>query len=188
LLDSFEESVQRRVLSIDTGEAFQRGKPSVIPMPIGHEVFETSGPWEDYSTPSRDLRLLIALDELLALPKRVAAQPERFALAQGDNPQSRSAVLAQELQQELARRSFTYTRSDGSAQRLPLAALVERAAALEVAYNPNDCPETRWGAPAGSDEASTCKRAAPAEQRAKLERYRVWFNTRTRPARGARAP
>jgi hypothetical protein len=188
LLDSFQESVERRVLSIDTGEAYQRGKSGVIPMPIGHEVFETTGPWEDYSTPSRDLRLLIALDELLALPKRVAAQPERFALAAGEDPTKRSAALAQELQQELARRSFTYTRSDGSPQRLPLSAVVERAAALEVAYNPNDCPETRWGAPAGSTEAAPCKRAAPAEQRARLERYRVWFNTRTRPARGARAP
>src|SRR5262249_26453348 len=36
---------------------------------------------------------------------------------------------------------------------------------LGVAYNPNDCVELRWGALAKSDEASTCKRYAPAAQR-----------------------
>ena len=33
-----------------------------------------------------------------------------------------------------------------------------RRAALEVAYNPNDCPERRWGAKTGTPEAATCRR------------------------------
>jgi hypothetical protein len=188
LLDSFQESVERRVLSIDTAEEYVRSSPRTIPMPVGHEVFETTGPWEDYSTPSRDLRLLIALDELMGLPKRVAAQPERFALEAKEKPGERAEQLKAELQTELARRSFAYTRSDGSKHTLRLSDVASRTTELETGYNPNDCPEARWGAPEGSDERATCKRKAPADQRSKLERYRVWFNTRTRPARGAKAP
>jgi hypothetical protein len=50
-----------------------------------------------------------------------------------------------------------------------------------MAYNPNDCVELRWAAPAGSDEASTCKRHAPAAQRAKMTAYRNWFRERHWP-------
>jgi hypothetical protein len=49
-----------------------------------------------------------------------------------------------------------------------------------MAYNPNDCVELRWGAPANSDEASTCKRYAPAAQREKMSKYRAWFHERRR--------
>jgi hypothetical protein len=53
--------------------------------------------------------------------------------------------------------------------------------AMEVAYNPNDCVEIRWGAPEGSEEHATCKRRAPAEQRSRMLKYRVWFAERERP-------
>jgi hypothetical protein len=49
--------------------------------------------------------------------------------------------------------------------------------------HPNDCVELRWGAPAKSDEASTCKRYAPAAQREKMSKYRAWFHERRRPPR-----
>jgi hypothetical protein len=52
-----------------------------------------------------------------------------------------------------------------------------------MAYDPNDCVEVRWGAAPGSAEAATCHRAAPAEQRARMERYREWFRERRRPPR-----
>jgi hypothetical protein len=59
--------------------------------------------------------------------------------------------------------------------------VLDRTAALEMAYNPNDCVELRWGAPPNSDEASTCERHAPAEQRAKMIKYRSWFQERHWP-------
>ena len=34
-----------------------------------------------------------------------------------------------------------------------------------------------------SDEASTCKRYAPAAQREKMSKYRAWFHERRRPPR-----
>ena len=51
-----------------------------------------------------------------------------------------------------------------------------------MSYNPNDCPEIRWGAPASSPEMKTCRRYAPEEQRAEMEKLRGWFATRSRPA------
>ena len=66
--------------------------------------------------------------------------------------------------------------------------MVARAEAFESAYNPNDCPELRWGAPRDSEEAATCKRRAPEEQQIKMRYYRVWFAERRRPARGDEGP
>jgi hypothetical protein len=87
------------------------------------------------------------------------------------------------LASELSTRKFTYTRSDGSQWTLSLKDVIDRSADLEMAYNLNDCVELRWGAAETSDEASTCKRHAPAAQRAKMTSYRNWFRERHWPAR-----
>jgi hypothetical protein len=52
---------------------------------------------------------------------------------------------------------------------------------LEMGYNPNNCVEVRWGAPAESEETSTCKAHAPQAQRAKMMEYRNWFRERHWP-------
>jgi hypothetical protein len=39
----------------------------------------------------------------------------------------------------------------------------------------------RWGAADESDEASTCKRHASSAQRAKMAKYRAWFQERHWP-------
>ena len=83
---------------------------------------------------------------------------------------------------ELASRKITYTRSDGSPWTLSVKDVVDRAVDFEMAYNPNDCVELRWGAPENSEEASTCKRHAPQAQRAKMSDYRAWFRERHWPA------
>ena len=57
-------------------------------------------------------------------------------------------------------------------------------AALEMAYNVNDCVELRWGAADNSEEAATCKRRASGAQKTKMSEYRAWFNERRRPPRG----
>jgi hypothetical protein len=58
------------------------------------------------------------------------------------------AEMQRVLASELATRKFSYPRSDGSAWTLTLRDVIDRAADLEMAYNPNDCVELRWGAPA----------------------------------------
>jgi hypothetical protein len=186
LVDALHESARRRVESVDNGEAHHRAHPkATIKMPSGYAIFETSGPWEDFATPSRDMRLLIAIDTVLNLPSALARTPERFGLTPAEVP-SATARLSAALDAALTAHDFTYTKSDGAPQRLTLKDLISRAAALEVAYNPNDCPELRWGAPQGSPELSTCARRAPGDQRRLMERYRAWFHERRRPPRGTR--
>jgi hypothetical protein len=183
---ALEEQVRTRVKSVDNGRKWLDGGEAgkrPAPMPEGPEIFETTGTWEDFSTPSRDLRLLIAIDVVKGFPARVARRPERYAMPPGRAPKDVEADLAKILERELRSRSVAYTRSGGSTFPLTLAEVLARAPALETAYNPNDCPELRWGAEAGSDEASTCRARAPADQRARMETYRAWFHEQRRPPR-----
>jgi hypothetical protein len=180
---SLAEQVEVRVTSVENGRKYQNGAHGEVSMPDGPKIFETTGPWEDFSTPARDLRLLIAMDVVRSFPDRVARRPNRYAMPQDKSVADVKAELQNVLGAELAARKFSYPRSDGSSWTLTLKDLFDRAAALEMAYNPNDCVELRWGAPAKSAEASTCKRYAPAAQRAKMTKYRPWFNERRRPPR-----
>jgi hypothetical protein len=182
-IQALEEQVKGRVLSVQNGVKHLAGGGGTIDMPDGAAIFETTGGWEDFSTPSRDLRLLIAIDVVRSFPERVARRPERYAAAPGKQPAEVRAELEAILATELSSRRVTYQRSDGSAQELSISDVVARAKQLEMAYNPNDCPETRWGAPPGSPEMATCRRHAPADQRAKMAKYREWFSGRRRPPR-----
>jgi hypothetical protein len=183
VITALEEQVRTRVTSVENGRKYQTGGGGVVAMPNGASIFETTGAWEDFATPSRDLRLLIAIDVVRRFPDRVARRPERFAMPQGKNATEVKSDLVALLDNELASRKFSYTRSDGSQWSLALKDVVDRSSALEMAYNVNDCVETRWGASAKSDEASTCKRQAPTAQRGKMAEYRDWFHDRRRPAR-----
>ena len=181
LVDALEEGVTRRVSSVDNGEAFMRERGyRTVEMPEGAAIFQTEGPWEDYSTPSRDMRLLISIDAVLRFPEQVGRNPERYGLREGEvDVEARRAAL----REMLRARSFQYTRSDGSTVTLTLQDVADRKADFEMAYNPNDCVEIRWAAPEGSDERATCRRHAPRAQRQRMASLREWFSSRQRPAR-----
>jgi hypothetical protein len=180
-ITSLEEQVNTRVTSVENGRKFQASGHGDADMPNGPSIFETNGPWEDFSTPARDFRLLIAVDVVRGFPDHVARRADRYTIPQGQSVADVKAELQSVLASELASRKFSYTRSDGSQWTLSLKDVVDRAANLEMAYNPNDCVELRWGAPDESEEASTCKRHAPAAQRAKMTEYRSWFHERHWP-------
>jgi hypothetical protein len=182
-ITSLEEQVKTRVVSVENGRKFQSSGRGEAAMPDGASIFETTGAWEDFATPSRDLRLLIAMDVVRGFPDRVSRRPERYAMPKDKSAADVKAELEKVLASELSARKFSYTRSDGSAWTLALKDMIDRAGALEMAYNVNDCVELRWGAPQKSDEASTCKRQAPQAQRAKMAGYRAWFHERRRPPR-----
>jgi hypothetical protein len=182
-ITSLDEQVKVRVTSVENGRKFLNSGRGEAAMPDGPTIFETIGAWEDFSTPARDLRLLIAIDVVRGFPDRVARRPERYAMPKGKTVADVKTELQSALALELPARKFSYTRSDGSAWMLTVKDVTDRAADLEMAYNPNDCVEMRWGAPAKSDEASTCKRSAPQAQRAKMTKYRAWFHERRRPPR-----
>jgi hypothetical protein len=151
-------------------------------MPSGAAgVFQNIGLWEDYSTPNRDMRLLIAIDVLLGFPEKLIRSPGSFKYPRDKTPgqvKEELESLAQAWAREMA---ITYTRSDGTPQTLTIGDLLDRREALEMAYNPNDCVEVRWGAPEGSEEISSCRRRAPASQLEKMRVLRHWFHERRRP-------
>ena len=87
LFRALHEQLLVRVDSVANGEAYMTAHPgTVTPMPSGKAVFQTLGPWEDYSTPNRDLRLLIAVDTILEFPDKVAANPGAYEMAGKKTP------------------------------------------------------------------------------------------------------
>jgi hypothetical protein len=182
-ITALEEQVEARVTSVENGRRFQNSGHGEVEMPDRASIFETTGAWEDFATPARDLRLLIAIDVVRGFPDRVARRPERYAMPKDKSGAEVKTELESMLASELSARKFTYTRSDGSAWTLTLQDVRDRARALEMAYNLNDCVELRWGAPEKSEEASTCRRHAPLAQRARMTDYRPWFHERRRPPR-----
>jgi hypothetical protein len=174
--------VKTRVTSVENGRKYQEKKPGEIAMPNGPSIFQTSGAWEDYSTPARDFRLLIAIDVVRGFPDRVVRRASRFTMPNGKSPDAVKNELQGVLASELASRKIAYTRSDGSQWTLSLKDVLDRMPEYEMAYNPNDCAELRWGAPESSQEAATCKRRAPQAQKAKMgSDYRNWFRERHWP-------
>ncbi|UCE40099.1 MAG: hypothetical protein JSV17_11575 [Candidatus Aminicenantes bacterium] len=184
LHDAVQERLQARARAVANGEKYMiETNFEVIPMPSGARIFQTSGPWEDYSTPARDMRLLIALDVLTDFPNKVMRNPEAFA-----NPASKKLedlkIELENLHRIWAEEiTITYTRSNSLPHSLTLTNILNRGEKLEMAYNPNDGVEVRWGAAEGSEEFSSCKRRAPVAQRQRMESYRRWFKNRIFPIR-----
>ena len=129
VITSLEEQVKTRVTSVENGRKYQTGGGAEVAMPDGPSIFETTGAWEDFATPSRDLRLLIAIDVVRGFPERVARRPERYAMPKGKSVADVKAELESKLAAELAARKFSYTRSDGSPWTLALKDVVDRTAA-----------------------------------------------------------
>jgi hypothetical protein len=181
-ITSLSEQIRTRVTAVENGRNYQNKQAGETAMPDGASIFQASGAWEDFSTPARDLRLLIAIDVVRNFPDRFVRRADRYAIPPGRSVADMKAELQSALASELAARKVTYTRSDGSPWTISVKDVVDRAGDLEMAYNPNDCVELRWGAPDNSEEASTCKRHAPQAQRARMSNYRPWFRDRHWPS------
>jgi hypothetical protein len=181
-IDALDQQIRRRVESVENGEDWKRKhRGRTMTMPEGPAIFITSGAWESYSTPSRDLRLLIAMDTVRNFPNRLKTRPKRFTLPPGMSVDAAYRSLQELLASESGKRTFTYKKSDGSSFTLSMADVMNREEAFQMAYNPNDCIEIRWGAATGSEEASSCRRRAPDEHKARMDSYRMWFKKRVRP-------
>jgi hypothetical protein len=182
-LSALVEQLETRVGSVVNGEHYAREHPTlVIAMPEGPKIFETVGAWEDYATPSRDMRLIIAMNVLGGLPERLQRHPELFVLG-GRKPAELRAELERLHERRIRERTVEYHRSDDSPFRLSVADVLARKAGFEMAYNPNDCVEVRWAAPEGSDEMRSCHRHAPEDQRTRMAQVRAWFHEGKRPPR-----
>ena len=144
-------------------------------------VFQAGGQWEDFSTPNRDLRLLIAMDAVLDFPAKVLRSPDDFKMSKLHSAEHVKKNLEDFLTKKLSELSITYTRTNGAEQKLTLTEILKRRDAFEMAYNPNDGIEIRWGAPEKSEERSSCKRHVPAGQLEKMNTVRRWFQKRLHP-------
>lgn len=183
LIKALHEQLVVRVTSVENGEKYMKAHPgTVIPMPgRAAGVFQTGGVWEDFSTPNRDLRLLIAMDAVLDFPDKVMRSPDDYKIPMLQSPEKVKENMQDLLNKKLTELSITYTRNNGTEQVLTISELLKRREAFEMAYNPNDGAEIRWGAPENSEERSTCKRRVPASQLEKMKSVRVWFQKRLHP-------
>ncbi len=93
-ITALEEQVKARVTSVENGRKFQDSGKGEASMPDGAAIFETTGAWEDFSTPSRDLRLLIAIDVVRGFPDRVARRPGTLRDAAGQEPRAGEGRIA----------------------------------------------------------------------------------------------
>ena len=121
------------------------------------------------------------MDAVLNFPDKVAKNPEDYNVPKLSSPDELKNKLQSLLETKIAEITITYTRTDGSEQQLSVKELLERREAFEIGYNPNDGVEIRWGAPKNSIERNTCKRHAPANQQATMQKVRKWFNQRLHP-------
>jgi len=123
-----------------TAGVHQRAHPPALPC----NIYGTTGDWKTWSTPSRDARLKAAVREL----------HDTIAARAGD------ALLMENLRaawsEESARPACVtrYVNTAGATVTLPLATVLDRLFALS--FDPYQCVELRWGAPAGSPELATC--------------------------------
>jgi len=121
------------------------------------------------------------MDAVLDFPNKIVRSPDDFKLPMLQSPEKVKENLEVILEKKLSELSITYVRSNGSEQILTLSEILKRRDAFEMAYNPNDGAEIRWGAPENSEERSTCRRKVPAGQLEKMQSVRVWFQKRLHP-------
>ena len=143
LINALNEQLNVRVNSVGNGEEYMKSHPgTVVPMPGGTSgVFQAGGQWEDFSTPNRDLRLLIAMDAVQDFPKKIVRSPEDYKLPMLQSPEKAKKNLEELLAKKTNELSISYTRSNGSKQTLTIAEILKRKDAFEMAYNPNDGPK-----------------------------------------------
>jgi hypothetical protein len=183
LIQALHEQLLVRVTSVANGEEYFKQHPGAnIPMPSSAAgIFLAGGQWEDFSTPNRDLRLLIAMDAVIDFPDLVARSPEDFKISKSTSSDQIKKKLQSILEQKVSELSISYTHTNGSLQKLTLSEILKRKDSFEMAYNPNDGIEIRWGAPENSEERAGCRRQTPPYQLEKMKSVRTWFSKRLHP-------
>ena len=87
------------------------------------------------------------MDAVIDFPDKVMRSPGDFKLPKLKSIEGVKKDLEEILKKKLDELSITYIRSNGSEQKLTLSEILKRREAFEIAYNPNDGAEIRWGAP-----------------------------------------
>ncbi len=181
---ALHEAMIERVKAVAVGVSYmQRNQWRAVQIPSkAPRIFETTGPWEQFSTPARDLRLLMAIQDVLDFPRQVLRRKHLYRIPHGWSDARLQRELLKIQASLTAKLQISYVRTNRTVKILTVAEIIARRQALRMAYNPNDCIEIRWGAPVYSAERSTCRRRALKYQRNRMRQYRVWFQLLRRPA------
>lgn len=156
LVDSNCADLHYRGEAVDLAiEAGLQNRPQPDRLPAN--IYGADGDWETYSTPSRDARLKTAFKEL-------RDEAQRFVTMYRKNDPKlvyRGNDLVSDLiatyDQEAAKCSITYARTDGS--RVTLGYDDARRRLFLMSFDPYHCVERRWGA-TDANELSTCRDGA----------------------------
>ena len=140
------------------------GKPHPDTMP-GDISMGGSSDWQEFSSPSRDSHLKEKLVQISAVIGRFVSYQEQGlpnSVFHGTKSQLATELLSV-LEEENTRCTsgldynnapLGYTKSDGEFQPLTMKNFVERV--QDFSFDPYHCVELRWGAPANSDDVSSC--------------------------------
>lgn len=151
--DIFTEVLDRKT-AVEIG--WEVGRLRAIP--VASNIYGAEGDWENYSSPSRDLRLRRAMlgivDQARSLMELCHNRPEQFVDKRHRDPVRLGFELIALKQRLFAELSFDYTNSLGDPVRLTLLDVERRL--FSLSFDPNHPPELRWGAE--GEELSTAAR------------------------------
>lgn len=135
--------VVARVEAVEKGWAFAKTTPISIPS----NLYQCEGPWEEYATPGRDIRLRLSF---LAIPKQasryvtLAKESPEALVKNARNPQRLARDLARAKERLFSKLDVSYVNSKGRSVRLTLEDIEKRL--FRLSFDPNHAPELRWGA------------------------------------------
>lgn len=123
------------------------------PRTIPQNIFTASGEWEDFSSPSRDLRLRAAFYNI-----RVELQNQVRGLRANDPMIIRRPDLKNQLiaAYERVAKSCNVTYVNSASQPVLLTFEDVMARLVHLSFDPYHCPERRWGATSQA-ELATCR-------------------------------
>ena len=140
--DTYQEALDR-LQSVEL--AWPVGREHEIPIPPN--IYDASGDWENYSSPSRDLRLRLSClnipEQVRYFMRQLREHPENLVTSYKKPEELGQAQL--DLKEKLFKElSVQYTNSRGQKVTLTLNDLEERL--FRLSFDPNHAPELRWGA------------------------------------------
>jgi hypothetical protein len=145
---------------------------------IPSNIYNATGDWEAYSTPSRDLRLRLAF---LHLPKEIqrhldlfTTHPDRLKTRYRTREQLGRALLKRK-ETLFKKLSVHYGHSSGEQVRVTLSDIESRL--FQLSFDPNHAPELRWG---GSGEELGNLAALSPRHNANFDRQQPWRNRLTK--------
>ncbi|HOY66062.1 MAG TPA: hypothetical protein PLP29_04185 [Candidatus Ozemobacteraceae bacterium] len=145
MMEDIHEDVRYRALAVDLciqAGIHRKSHPGELPW----NIYGTDGEWESYSTPSRDARLKVAIQEFFHQTVRMVEMAARGdpAIEYGGSSTQLAAELLQVYDELSPQLTVTYTNSAGQPIRLSLHQVIERL--FDLSFDPYHAIEYRWGA------------------------------------------